>query len=94
MTKNSDGDLLWLEKGNESAGLTHILQRHEGDFENCGIEKEKIPELLSEVLKTDPVKTINNKRGPNNIYTYNGQHYLVAYGANGYIVSFYPYTVD
>lgn len=93
VTRNSDGDLLWLEKGNDSAGLTHILQRHESQFKDIGISTEEIPQVLQEILQTEPVKTTNNKIGPSKIYTYNGQDYLVAYGTNGYIVSFYPYTV-
>ena len=90
VTKNSDGKLMWLETGNESAGLTHILQRHEGDFERRGIEAEGLPNLLNEILVTSPDSIKQTKRGYEAVYTYEGMQYKVAYGTNGFVVSFYP----
>lgn len=29
ITKTKNGELVWLEVGNESRGLTHIIKRHE-----------------------------------------------------------------
>lgn len=57
ITKNFDGELLWLEKGN---------------------------------LKTKPVRVGSNSKGKYAEYIINGKEYTVAYGTNGYIVSFYP----
>ena len=91
VTRNSDGDLLWLETGHESAGLTHILQRHEGDFARRGIETEELPDLLNEILTTTADTVKQTKRGCEAVYTYEGVQYKVAYGTNGYIVSFYPF---
>ena len=90
VTKNSDGDLLWLETGNEDAGLTHILRRHEGDFERRGIGTEGLPNLLNEILVTSPDSIKQTKRGYEAVYTYEGMQYKVAYGTNGFVVSFYP----
>lgn len=56
--KNTDGKLMWLEKGNSKAGLTHILERHADDFASQGVSD--IPKLLEEVLSTSPVKTGSN----------------------------------
>lgn len=53
-------------------------------------ENLKIHEFLNEVLKTNPVKVGNGTKGSFSEYIMNGTRYRVAYGTNGYIVSFYP----
>ncbi len=89
VTKNSDGDLLWLETGNEDAGLTHILE-HKQQLSKCGIEEEEIPSVIKSWLGTEPKLTGRNDKGPFSVYEYNGKDILIAYGDNGYIVSVYP----
>lgn len=86
--KNTDGKLMWLEKGNSKAGLTHILERHADDFASQGVSD--IPKLLENVLSTSPVKTGSNAKGLFADYVLNGNSYRVAYGTNGFVVSFYP----
>ncbi|ECR3486936.1 hypothetical protein F1J24_14240 [Listeria innocua] len=88
ITKNLDGKLLWLEKGNNKAGLKHIVDGHAVDFEARGIKD--IPSFLNEVLKNKPIKTGVGKNGPFANYLIKGVKYRVAYGTNGFIVSFYP----
>ena len=88
VTKTVDGKLLWLERGNNQSGLTHILERHADDFASQGIDD--IPQLLNDVLKNAPIKTGSNSKGLFADYVFNGNTYRVAYGTNGYIVSFYP----
>ena len=88
VTKTADGKLLWLEQGNTQSGLMHILERHADDFASQGIDD--IPQLLNNVLKNTPIKTGSNSKGPFADYVFNGNTYRVAYGTNGYIVSFYP----
>ena len=89
VTKNSNGMLVWLETGDENAGLTHMQLRHSEDFAKRGIDD--IPRFLKEVLDTKPRIVRHNSRGYNAIYEYNGKKYLVAYGTNGFIVSAHPY---
>ncbi len=86
--KNSDGKLMWLENGNSKAGLQHILERHADDFVSQGVNN--IPNLLEDALSTNPIKTGSNAKGLFADYSLNGNSYRVAYGTNGYIVSFYP----
>jgi len=88
VTKNSDGKLLWLEKGNSKAGLNHILERHVDDFDSQGIDD--VSGLLKDILKTNPIKSSSNAKGLYADYMLNGNTYRVAYGTNGFIVSFYP----
>ena len=88
LTKNFDGKLLWLEKGNGFAGLKHIVDGHAADFTAKGVND--IPKFLNEVLNTEAVKVGTGAKGPFAEYIVNGTRYRVAYGTNGYIVSFYP----
>lgn len=88
VVKNSDGNLMWLEKGNGKAGLKHILERHADDFASQGVND--IPKLLEDVLTTTPIKTGSNAKGLFADYVLNDNSYRVAYGTNGFIVSFYP----
>ncbi|EAC4664239.1 hypothetical protein H0276_000926 [Listeria monocytogenes] len=85
ITKTVDGKLLWLEKGNASSGLKHIVDGHAVNFADKGITD--IPSLLNKVLNTTPIKTGSSAKGLYADYLINGS---VAYGTNGYIVSFYP----
>ena len=88
ITRTPDGKLLWLEKGNGSAGLKHIVNGHAADFTAKGVKN--IPQFLEQVLKTSPIKTGATSKGYYAVYSINGNYYKVAYGTNGYIVSFYP----
>lgn len=91
VAKNYNGKLLWLEKGNESSGLKHIKKRHQKDFG----ANTNVKDLLMKILPLKPLKHFSRKKGKKlaDIYLYkkNSKLYLVAYGDNGYIVSFYPY---
>ena len=90
ITKTPEGKLVWLEKGNESAGLQHIIKGHVSDFAERGIAESEIPGFLNDMLKTKPIKTGQNASGPFSEYIVNNKKYIIAYGTNGYIVSFYP----
>ena len=88
VTKTPDGKLMWLEKGNNSAGLKHIVDGHATDFANRGITD--IPDFLNRVLQETPIKTGVGKMGPFAEYMLDGKTYRIAHGTNGYIVSFFP----
>lgn len=81
-----------MEKGNDSSGLKHIVDRHADHFAAKGVDD--IPNFLNEVLKTNAVKVGTNPKGPFAEYMINGTGYRVAYGTNGYIVSFYPIRLN
>ncbi|WP_229031033.1 hypothetical protein, partial [Lactiplantibacillus plantarum] len=90
ITRGSDGKLYWLEKGNDRAGLKHILKNHEGHFVDRGVTKKDIPKLLDKALRSKAIKRGVSKKGPYADYNINGKVYRVAYGDNGFVVSFYP----
>ena len=97
VTKNSDGKLMWLETGHEDAGLTHILE-HVNDFKKRQFPMEnpekEITEALNSILESEPLTVTLKEKGYEAIYLYEEKLYLVAYGTNGYVVSFYPFSYD
>ena len=50
ITKNYDGQLLWLEKGNTHSGMQHIMESHKTDFANMGVTD--IQGYLDKALKS------------------------------------------
>lgn len=91
VTKNSNGDLLWLEQGNPNNGWEHIRIKHGDDFLNAGIKTEnETLSLMKNFLDSKPIASGTNKGGTFAIYSYNGRNYRVAWGNNGYIKSFFP----
>ena len=88
ISKTSDGKLLWLEKGNENVGLKHILSRHNEELERRGVTD--IPQFIESLAKQRPIKLSKNSRGYEATYLVSGKKYLLAYGTNGFIVTFYP----
>ncbi|WP_155997465.1 hypothetical protein [Streptococcus ruminantium] len=88
VNKNTDGKLLWLEKGTTKAGHEHIVLRHGDDFSNLGIND--IPSFIDDALGIQPIQTGIGAKGPFSKYEIGGRNYILAYGDNGFIVSFYP----
>lgn len=101
ITRDKTGQIVWLEKGNASAGLNHILNRHENDFKTKhNVNKDKIEGHLKNVFSEGTVMysrtTVKNgKKGFEKLYMYKGKHYLLSgVGTNGFIVSAYPIDSD
>ena len=97
IAKDSSGQIVWLEKGNDTAGLNHIM-KHENDFvakhniqKGCLSSHLKNVVSKGNVISSRPVKLPNGKYGIEKIYLYKGKYYtLGAIGTNGFIVSMYP----
>lgn len=103
ITKDHTGQTIWLERGNASAGLEHILSGdgkspgHVAHFEQAfGIPKEQIPAFIKEVVTngkviSNSIKVMNGREGYERIYYYDGRHYLLTgIGTNGFIVTAFP----
>lgn len=101
VTKDKTGQVVWLEKGNESSGLQHIVSRHADDFQSKhGVSKSQISDHLNDVFTSGKVEYSritqkNGRAGYERLYSYNGKYYLqTGVGTNGYIVSAYPVSKD
>jgi len=97
ITRDATGQVVWLEKGNEKAGLEHIINRHAADFKNkLGISKENIPSTLYDIVSTgqvvsNKIKIVNGRESFERVYKYQGSYYILAgIGSNGFLVSAYP----
>lgn len=105
ITKDKSGMVVWLENGNKSAGLKHILDGdgikpgHASDFEKAfGVPREKIGGYIKtvitkgELVSSTVVDIGLGRTGLERIYYYEGKyHLLTAVGTNGFIVSAHPY---
>lgn len=85
VTKTPDGKLLWLENGNGSAGLLHIVNKHAADFAAKGVTD--IPDFLYQTLQNTALTTDVGTAGPYGDYWMNGSVYKAVYGTNGFILS-------
>lgn len=103
IVRDTTGKIVWLENGNSSRGLKHILDGanggngHAKDFKNIfGITREKIPSFLKKVFSSGIIvankKVVRyRKEEYERIYAYNGQYViLTAIGTNGFVVTAYP----
>ena len=91
VTKDKENNIMWLETGNENAGLKHILLRHKKDFEARGISAKEIPAFIKKAIDQNmPTEKMQNKCGKAVILKIDEKQYKLAIGLNGYIVTAYP----
>ena len=88
--------IIFLEQGNDKAGLDHIFMRHVKDFKNkCGVgNKKDISSYIEKAIKAHapPIKVRPGKRGGLDVvYKINDNNYLhMTIGSNGFIVTAFP----
>ena len=91
--KDRDGKIVWLEEGNERAGLGHMLgDKRVGEFERAGIPKADIGEVAFRAATEGRPIGITGK----DLVVYEVEHngetkrIAVTVGANGFIVGANP----
>ena len=102
VSKDKTGQIVWLEEGNEDAGLKHILygddnNGHLIDFINYfNIKEEQIIDTIKDVISNwkveySIIKPMINKDGYERMYSKDDKYYMLAgIGLNGFIASIYP----
>ena len=97
VTKDKDNQIVWLEKGNNGAGLTHILNKHANHFLKMhNVSNKNIPGYINDIITKGSIEYSRILKKENRdciekLYSYNGKHYLLTgIGTNGFIVSEYP----
>ena len=77
--KNHEGKLLWLEKGNQNAGLEHIM-KHANDFASQGIHKNQIVDFIKTAIRDGKIVGYQCRGQGRPIYEvdYRGKTYRVA----------------
>ena len=94
ITRDPSGKIVWLEEGNSSAGLQHIIDQHGKEFNGKGISNDDIPNYVLEAVYQGNVVGTQGKRNPRTVYefVYNGetQRIAVQVSNNGFIVGANP----
>ena len=94
ITELSSGKIVWLETGNKSAGLEHIIDKHGSEFNEKGINNDDIPAYIFQAVRYGTIVGYQGRKNPRTVYefTYNGvkQRVAVQVSENGFIVSANP----
>ncbi len=95
ITRMPDGKIVWLEHGNKSAGLNHIMEAHGEQFAEKGIDGEdELVKFILLALSQGERVCRQGSSGDRWIYKvpYHGQDQWVAItvGSNGFIVGANP----
>lgn len=94
ITRDPNGRIVWLEEGNNSSGLQHIINEHGHEFNGKGISNDDIPDYVLEAVYQGNIVGTQGKRNPRTVYefVYNGitQRIAIQVGSNGYIVGANP----
>ena len=92
--KAEDGSLVWLETGDSSAGLTHIMEGHADQFAQLGVVgKENVANLILDTLSNEiPIGTVRDAQIFNVPFGEAEHELAIVVGSNGFIVTAYPFT--
>lgn len=91
--KTADGKLVWLENGNSSAGLEHIMQ-HADQFATKGISSDKIPDFIMHAIKNGEIVGTQRTRTIYEVmYERKLQRVAISIGDNGFIVGANPKSI-
>ena len=100
ITKNSSGDIVWLEKGHlgdRPSGLAHIVDTHGADFAKHNISEAEIPQYIMTAVKYGSIVGYQGRGHGRPIYefTYEGikRRIAITIGNNGYVVGANPKSV-
>jgi hypothetical protein len=97
-TRDTSGQIVWLEKGNVISGYAHIEARgHVGQIaKQFGVAESEVPKLLRNIVRDgriikNEIRKSNGRDGYERVYEYKGEYLLLAgIGLNGFLVSAYP----
>jgi hypothetical protein len=91
MAELPDGRIAFLELGDSSSGLAHILERHASDFASRGVDPRDIPDLImTALISGQQVGSVRSAAIYEVKFKGTVQRLLVTVSDNGYIVSAYP----
>ncbi|WP_434650257.1 filamentous hemagglutinin N-terminal domain-containing protein [Pseudomonas sp. D1-2] len=93
-TRNSSGQVVFLETGNSKAGLQHIIEEHGSQFSQMGVSEAEIPGVVMKAVSEGKLVGYQGTGTGRPIYelTINGQPQRIAVtvGDNGFVVGANP----
>ena len=98
ITKTTDDKLVWLEKGNNRAGLEHIVGEHGKEFNAAGITENELPEFIIQAVSHGRIcgyqgKGISARTVYEFFYKGNVRRVAIQIGDNGFIVGANPKSI-
>ncbi len=92
IARRRDGTIVFLETGDDRAGLQHILKNHAGEFDDRGFLVEQIPDwIMIAVVQGRVIGIQGSSRLVHQLETNETIHYIsIEISNNGYIVSANP----
>lgn len=88
--RDSEGRIVFLERGSDSAGLRHIIVRHGEELAGKGITEAEVPDLLQTAIQDGEIVGYQGKGTGRPIYEvlFHGKPIRIAItvGSNGFIV--------
>lgn len=70
ITRDTNGKIVWMETGNSSSGLEHIIDKHGHEFNGKGVSNEDIPNYVLEAVYQGNVVGTQGKRNPRTVYEF------------------------
>ncbi|MEV6133333.1 putative T7SS-secreted protein [Streptomyces violaceusniger] len=96
--RDQNGKVVFLEEGNSKAGLQHILEGHGSDFEQRGVARDDIADLVMSAATHGEVVGHQGKGTGRPIYEveFQGKMHRVAVtvGSNGFVVGANPKSME
>ncbi|MDQ3405843.1 MAG: hypothetical protein M3548_21020 [Actinomycetota bacterium] len=97
ISKDTTGKLVWLELGDENAGLTHLHgDKRLAEFERAGIGKDEIVDVVFSALERKTPIGVTGRDRPVYEIVRRGQlmRIAVSVGSNGFIVGANPVSLN
>jgi hypothetical protein len=92
--RNANGEVVFLEKGDQRSGLQHIIDEHGEDFKNIGVSEHQIPSVIMEALTKGVIVGYQGTGKGRPVYQIEidgrKQNIAITVGNNGYIVGANP----
>jgi hypothetical protein len=92
--RNANGEVMFLEKGDQRSGLQHIIDEHGEDFKNIGVSADQIPNVIMEALTKGVIVGYQGTGKGRPVYQIEidgrKQNIAITVGNNGYIFGANP----